>query len=124
MQTPDAPNIKVILENLFTPRTVDFKSIIEAHLFSDISLTELAQLNYMSMSSFKRKFKEIYQASPGQYINGQKLKKSKQLLTLSDQSIGDIAYSCGFKSMSHFSKKFKEACSVSPSKYRLDHLEK
>ena len=119
MQTRDAPNVLQILENLFSERTVDFKTIIESHLFSEISLTEYAQLTNMSLSSFKRKFKAIYQTSPLHYIQQRRLKKSKELLTISDQPIGEIAYDCGFKSISHFSKKFKENYGISPSVFRL-----
>jgi len=119
MQTKDAPNVLEILENLYSERTVDFKTIIEAHIFSEISLTEYAQLTNMSLSSFKRKFKSIYQTTPSNYIQQIRLEKSKEFLTISDQSIGDIAYECGYKTISHFSKKFKENYGISPSEFRL-----
>ncbi len=124
MQTKDAPNVQQILENLFSERTVSFREIIEAHLFSDLSTTELAQLTNMSLSSFKRKFQKIYQVTPRVYIFKRRLVKAKELLTLSDYSISDIAYDCGFRSISHFSKKFKEYTNLSPTEFRLNHSEK
>ncbi len=124
MQTKDAPRVLQILENLFSERTVDFKICIEAHIFSEISLAEYAQLTNMSLSSFKRKFKSIYQTTPSNYIQQKRLEKSKELLTVSDLSIGNIAYKCGFKAISHFSKKFKENYGISPSNYRLTRSEK
>ena len=119
MQTQNAPRVLQILENLFTKRTIDFKTTIESHLFSEISIHELAQLNHMSISSFKRKFKATYGHPPLQYILLRRLEKSKELLAISDRSIGDIAFSCGFKTIHHFSKKFKASYQVSPSQYRL-----
>lgn len=119
MQTHNAPNVLQILENLFSKRTIDFKTIIEAHLFTEISLSEYAQLCNMSLSSFKRKFKSIYQTTPLQYIQQKRLEKSRELLAISDLSISDVAYDCGFKSLSHFSKKFKEFYGISPSEFRL-----
>ncbi|WP_171656843.1 helix-turn-helix transcriptional regulator [Flagellimonas amphidinii] len=124
MQTQNAPKVLQILENLFTKRTVDFKSTIESHLFSEISINELAQLNHMSISSFKRKFKATYGHPPLQYILSRRLEKSKNLLAISDKSIGDIAFSCGFKTINHFSKKFKESYQISPSQYRLSLSDK
>ncbi|PWL40454.1 AraC family transcriptional regulator [Flagellimonas aquimarina] len=118
MQTQNAPNVLQILENLFEERTVDFKTTIESHLFSDITLIELAQLTNRSLSSFKRKFKATYHSPPLQYIHSRRLQKSKELLAISEQSIGDIAFDCGFKTINHFSKKFKESFGVSPSLYR------
>lgn len=119
MQTPEAPNILQILENLFSERTVDFKTIIEAHMFSDLSLLEFAQLCNMSLSSFKRTFKSVYQSSPVAYLQQRRLAKSKELLSISDQSIGEIAFDCCFKNASHFSKKFKQHYGMSPSEFRL-----
>ena len=68
MQTKDAPNIRQILRNLFSKRTAHFKTIIDAHTFSNLSLIELAQLTNMSISSFKRKFKEVYSQAPRAYF--------------------------------------------------------
>ena len=119
MQTHNAPNVLQILENLFSKRTIDFKTIIEAHLFTEISLSEYAQLCNMSLSSFKRRFKSVYQTTPLQYIQQKRLEKSRELLAVSDLSISDVAYDSGFKSLSHFSKRFKEAYGISPSEFRL-----
>lgn len=124
MQTQNAPNVLQILDNLFTKRTIDFKTTVESHLFSEISLTELAQLNSMSLSSFKRKFKAVYNTTPMQYISLCRLQKSKHLLAISEESIANIAHSCGFKTINHFSKKFKESVGVSPSIYRMNLLSK
>ncbi|WP_420400814.1 helix-turn-helix transcriptional regulator [Flagellimonas sp.] len=124
MQTQNAPHILQILENLFTERTVDFKATIAAHIFSEISVNELAQLTHMSLSTFKRKFKEIYQLPPQQYILGQRLAKAKDLLQVSNDSIQEIAFATGFKTIHHFSFKFKQHFGSSPSKYRLDFLGK
>ncbi len=124
MQTKDASNVKTILENLFSKRVIGFKKSIESHIFSDITVRELAQLNYMSLSSFKRMFKETYDTSPSQYISTKRLEKSKELLTISDLSISAIAYDCGFKTISHFSKKFKQEYGMSPTVFKLNLSDK
>lgn len=124
MQTDNADRILLILKNLFTERTVNFKQIIEVHIFSELSIDELAELTNLSLSSFKRKFKETYQTSPSNYIQSKRLEKAKELLAVSDLSITNIAYDCSFKSVSHFSKKFKETYGLSPSDIRLDQSDK
>lgn len=124
MQSKDASSVRHILENLFSKRTVTFKKIIESHIFSDITVGELAQLNNMSLSSFKRTFKKTYHTSPSQYINAKRLQKSKELVAISDLSINAIAYDCGFKTTSHFSKKFKQEYGVSPKVFRLNQSDK
>ena len=124
MQTQNAPHIIQILENLFTERTVDFKASISAHIFSEISINELAQLTNLSLSSFKRRFKEIYGIPPLQYIQRQRLEKAKDLLLVSDDSVQDVAFISGFKTINHFSKKFKEHFGVAPTQFRLNHADK
>ena len=124
MQTENAAGIQTILENLFTPRTVDFQTTIESHLFHEISILELAQLTNMSLSSFKRRFKALYGIAPLQYILGKRLEKAKELLLISDLSIGDVAYSSGFSSLHHFSKKFKETYGAAPSHFRMSFVDK
>ena len=124
MQTADAESIKQILDNLFSHRTVSFRNTIDAHIFTDVTTTELAQLTNMSLPSFKRKFKLEYQSSPKEYIYKRRIDKAKELLSISDNSISDIAYDCGFKTTSHFSKKFKEITQLSPSNFRTNLTDK
>ncbi len=124
MQTEEAPQVRAILENLFSPRTLDFTAIIEAHLFHPLTLAELAMLTNMSLSSFKRKFKTVYQDNPSSYIQQKRLEKARELLCFSDHSVGDIADQCGYKTISHFSKRFKDFYGQAPLDYRLNQIGK
>ena len=117
-QTEEAPAVRQILADLFSPNTYTFKEIIEAHSLSDISVSELAQLTNLSLSTFKREFKKIYNESPGNFLRSRKLGKARELLTLSNQGITQIAFDCGFKDVAHFSNSFKEKFGQSPSHYR------
>ncbi len=119
MHTSDSQNVLEIFYNLFSPVEFKLKEIVEAHLFSDISVAELAQLSYMSLSTFKREFKKVFQATPAQYIRQKKLERAKELITVSSQSLTDIALSCGFRDSSQFSRLFKEMYGITPSNYRL-----
>lgn len=92
---------------------------MDAHLYSSITLTELASLTHHSLSSFKREFKKIYADTPGNYIIRKRVEKVAELLQVSDETISNIAYDCGFKSVAHFSRVFKLQNGVSPSQYRL-----
>ncbi|WP_406683527.1 AraC family transcriptional regulator [Seonamhaeicola sp. MEBiC1930] len=123
-QTKNAPAIRSILSNLFNPKSYSFREIIKAHFYSNISLEELAILNNMSLSTFKREFKKIFNTSPASYLRDKKLEKSIKLLLSSELRTTDIAYECGFGSVSHFSKTFKQHYGVSPTIYKLTHLEK
>lgn len=116
--TQNAPVIKELLHNLFRPHAYSFKEIIEAHVYSDLNLEELAALSNNSVSSFKRKFKKLFQDSPARYIKNRKLKRAAELLILSQQNISEIAFDCGFNDLSNFSTSFREKFGCSPSEYR------
>ncbi len=111
-------NIKSILQDLFNPQESEFKSIIESHLYHDLSLEELAILSNLSLSSFKRRFTEVYADSPGKYIKRRRLNHAAELLKKTSQRIADIAFSCGFNDPAHFTKCFHLQYGCSPSVFR------
>ncbi|MCK6648109.1 MAG: AraC family transcriptional regulator [Bacteroidia bacterium] len=123
-KTNDAPNIHKVLSSLFSPTSYSLKQIIESHIYSDISTSDLAQLCHMSLSSFKREFKKTFNSSPAAFIRYKKLERSKELLMISDERIGDIAFQCGFNDIAHFSKLFHLEFKQSPSEYRLNRMNK
>ncbi|MEW2921449.1 AraC family transcriptional regulator [Muricauda sp. ANG21] len=123
-QTKNASAIRSILSNLFSPSLHSFREIVKSHYYENISLEELAILNNQSLSTFKREFKKIYNASPATYLRDKKLEKSKELLISTDLRTTDIAYECGFSNVSHFSKTFKNKHGVSPTLFKLTHLNK
>jgi len=118
-QTQNAEAIQLILSQLFSPSTYTFKQIIEAHLFSQSSIEELASQNNLSVSSFKREFAKLYNDTPANYIKTKKLEKAAELLLVSNQRITEIAYDCGFNDLANFTKSFSDKYSNTPTNYRL-----
>ncbi|WP_430402271.1 helix-turn-helix domain-containing protein [Fluviicola sp.] len=124
LQTQNVEAIQVILSQLFSQTTYTFKQIIEAHLFSQLSIEELAEQNNLSVSSFKREFAKLYNDTPANYIKTKKLEKAAELLSVSDERITDIAFNCGFNNVSNFTRSFNEKYNISPTKYRLSKNDK
>lgn len=118
LQTNNAENIISLFSYLFTPRQANFKEVIKAHLFSTISIPELAVLSGRSLSAFKRDFENYFKDTPANYIKDQKLLKANQLLLSTEFSISEICYEVGFTDTSHFSKLFKVKYNLTPSEYR------
>nr|WP_246164386.1 AraC family transcriptional regulator [Xanthovirga aplysinae] len=107
------------MRSLFSERTFSFKEVIDANICHPRSIEELAQLTNHSLSSFKREFKKIYNATPAVYILDKRAEKVAELLKLSDESISSIGYHCGFTSPSHLSRVFKNKYGVTPKEFRL-----
>ncbi|OCX52048.1 AraC family transcriptional regulator [Mucilaginibacter sp. PPCGB 2223] len=123
-QTQQVETIQVILSQLFSPAKFSFKQIIEANLFAQINIEELAQKTNLSVSSFKREFAKLYNDTPANYIKNKKLEKAAELLLASDNRIADIAYNCGFNDLANFTKSFHDKYHLSPTHYRLNQIAK
>ena len=107
-KTQNRQKLKSIFIDVFSPEIKSFKAIIEAQLFSGLTLSDLAYLTNKSLSTFKRDFKKYYHTTPSHYIKNRKLEKAAQLLHNSNLRITDIAFDCGFKTLAHFTKSFHQ----------------
>jgi AraC family transcriptional regulator, exoenzyme S synthesis regulatory protein ExsA len=116
--TENVEQIQRIFQNLFNPTEVAFKDIVEANIYEDLALPELACLTNNSLANFKKKFKNIYHQSPALYIKNKKLAKAEALIKNTSIRISDVCFSCGFNNFSHFTKAFTKQFGSSPSKYR------
>ncbi len=110
------------LADLFATNEHSFKHVIENHIFHDLSLDELAFLTNTSLSTFKRKFKELFNDSPAHYIKRRRLEKAKDLLLRTNLSITDICYEVSFTEVSHFSRSFRQLFGRTPSVFRKKAL--
>ncbi len=124
VNTEHAPSVHQILASLFTPKTNSFRKIVESHVFSPVTLSELASLTHLSLSSFKREFKKIYDTNPSDYIKTKRMRRAAELLAVTDQSVTEIAHDCGFNDSAYFSTVFKDHFRVSPSRYRMNQKNK
>lgn len=118
VQTKNATSVRQLFYDLFSPRTHSIKNTVSAHLYTQISVSDLAELCHMSLSTFKREFKNIYATSPLHYINSQRIKKAKDLLTSSPKSIAEIAFQVGYNDPHYFTRLFKKQEGISPSAFR------
>lgn len=117
-KTQDAPSELDFLAALFKHNHTDFKQTILNNVYSSLSLEEFAALCNLSLSSFKRRFKEVFRESPKKYLLQVRLTKAANQLTTTQERIAAIAYDCGFESLGTFNRNFKQHFSLSPSAYR------
>ena len=119
VNTDNSDNIKTILQSLFSPQVHSFKQVIHSHIFDDaLTIEDLAFLTNHSLSSFKRRFKEVFEDSPAHYIRTKRLEKASELLKTSDLNITEIAYDCGFNEVGYLGRAFKTHFGMTPSEYR------
>jgi AraC family transcriptional regulator len=112
------PYLSVYEGGLPQRQLVQVLDYIHDHLEQDIKLADLAELLGMSQFHFSHLFKQAVGIAPYQYLLQQRIERAKQLLKQTDQSIIEIALSCGFNSHSHLSKQFRQVTGLTPTAYR------
>lgn len=118
LQTEVAETILELYSHLFTPQKASISEVIESHLYSNISLDQMAFLAGRSLSTFKREFKKYFDDTPANYIRNRRMKKAADLLIHSSLNISEISFQTGYEDSSYFSRLFFQKFSVLPSDYR------
>jgi AraC-like DNA-binding protein len=87
----------------------------------NMTVETLASKANMSSSHFHKQFKNTLGISPIDYVNTERIKFSKKLITEDKKrSITDVAFLSGFNNVSYFNRQFKKQVLVAPSKFRKD----
>lgn len=104
--------------SLINERELSFKMIIEKNLYTSLNIDEVAFLCNMSLSTFKRKFLQLYQESLGKWFQLKRLNKAKKLLLNNEATPSEIYMDFGYDSLSNFSTAFKNEFGYSPKNTR------
>ena len=83
-----------------------------------ISIDEISSVSGFSASHFMRFFKSAMGTSFTSYLSSYRLSMAARLLMLTNDSILDIALSCGYENLSYFNRSFKKRYKKTPSEYR------
>lgn len=118
IQTRNAPSVLNLFSDLFTPRNLSVVDVVNNHLFSGLSVNDLANLANLSVSTFSRTFQNIYNDTPANYIKKQRLERAKELLSVSSLTISEIAFQTCFNDTAHFSRSFKDEYKINPTAFR------
>ncbi|MEO1350513.1 MAG: AraC family transcriptional regulator [Cyanobacteria bacterium J06635_15] len=110
--------LKTYTDGLSQNRLTQLMDYIYAHLDSDLSLNQLAQLVDMSPHYFSQLFKQSTGLSPHQYIIQCRINRAKALLRNTQKSIAEIAYQVGFANQSHLNRHFKRTVGATPRQFR------
>ena len=108
-QTQSAQNYSLIIQQ------------IEEHLFEPLSLSKLAGLCNMSVSSIKKTFSKYGGQGVMKYINQRKISEAALLLQ-KGKSVTEVSDILAFSTQSYFSTAFKNSTGFKPSDYMRTHI--
>lgn len=91
---------------------------IEEHLTEAIYVEELARHVGLGKSAFSRWFKLVTGSTVPQHVNMLRIDRATSLLEVTDKTVNEIAFECGFVSPAHFQREFKRRHHCAPLVYR------
>ena len=97
---------------------------LHEHYAEKISLQALADTFFISKATLIYNFKKYMNCSLIDFLLNVRLTKAKELLMNSNQSVEEIAESCGFSSANYFGLIFKKKEGLSPMQYRKNERDK
>ncbi len=99
------------------------REYVENNYTFDISMQEVAEDMGYSDAYFSKLFKQYFNQNFTAYLTEYKIKKAKELLTDTNNSIKDISRMVGYEDSNYFAKIFKRIVGEIPSKFRENLIE-
>lgn len=91
---------------------------IETRFAENITLEELARKSHLSKRHFQRIFRDCMGRSPIDHLMHVRVQKATELLRVSERSITEIAFDCGFQDSNYFTRCFRKVMNQTPREYR------
>jgi AraC-like DNA-binding protein len=91
---------------------------MRAHFPHEITNQSLASVSNMSLRAFERRFRAAFHLTPQKFLRKLRLRIASRALIHTDESLSDIALTCGFADQSHFSREFRRQFGRTPREYR------
>jgi AraC-like DNA-binding protein len=110
--------LKTYFSGLQAVAKPSIREIMETNFFTNLSLEEFAKLCARSLSAFKQEFKNIYQTTPGKWLQEKRLEYARYLLETTDNTIEEICMETGFENRSHFIRVFKNKYGLPPGRMK------
>ena len=95
-------------------RDIDLGLFMEEYFTQNWDLATFAKHSGRSLSAFKAEFSSLFHVSPMKWILQKRVERGRFLIEKGGLSIGEAAFSAGFKSQSHFTRLFKMHYKHSP----------
>ena len=110
--------IHSMLKPVVADDSYHLRQVVAKNYLNNLSMEELAFLCHMSVSSFKRKFKSLYQETPARWIKEKQLQYAERLLKQGKYKIHQVSKKSGFHNPATFRKQFLRKYGILPNEYR------
>jgi len=91
---------------------------IDTNLDRPLQLRELAAAARLSPFHFARAFKAATCRTPRRFVLEARLAQAARLLRVTERSVAEVAFACGFSSQSRLTTAFRLATGSTPARFR------
>lgn len=103
------------------PRVRTVIGFMKANLDRRLTVAELADVAHLAPARLRQIFRIETGRSPVQYLMDVRMRRAKEVLESSLDSVKEIAAQVGIDDVSHFVRKFEQAWGLTPARYRARH---
>ncbi|MES2656566.1 MAG: AraC family transcriptional regulator [Bacteroidota bacterium] len=96
----------------------EIRKAVETNIVNNMSIEELAFLCNTSLSTFKRRFTQIYGTSPKKWMLQKRIDLAKDLLHNEHIKPSDVFHQIGYENHSSFSESFKQNVGLTPKEFQ------
>jgi len=115
-QLPEKAEDRLHAQSAYAKVTMRY---LNDHYMHKIKIADVADYVGVDRSHLSKCFHTEYNMSPQEYLVTLRIRKAKELLRDTNQSVGSIAVQCGYQDALAFSKMFRKHVGISPSEYRM-----
>jgi AraC-like DNA-binding protein len=101
-----------------SPKIEDALQYIKHHCFKDITLKQVAEHSFLSVSHLQRLLKQATGSSFTSYVQHLRVKTCCELLKTTSMTVQQIANTVGYHDMKHFHELFRHKTGMTPQEYR------
>lgn len=110
-----------VTDEMLPNHVVKALAYIDAHYTEHLTLDDISASLNVSKFSLSHDFKKHVGKSIMDFTSDKRMTRAKELLSTTDDSIGEIGYHMGFSSDAHFISAFKKRVGITPLQYRKQH---
>ncbi|OYW25901.1 MAG: AraC family transcriptional regulator, partial [Methyloversatilis sp. 12-65-5] len=92
--------------------------LIESRLHEALTLEDMAEAAGLGVCTFSRRFRETQGRAPHAFVIDQRVKRARELLTIGDLAVKEVAASCGFSDQAHMTRVLRARLGLTPAKLR------
>lgn len=100
------------------PEILNTLEYVNTHFSEALSVRELADQAFLSVSAFYRSFRALSGMSFQQYLSQLRIRQACLLLRQTNEPIANICTKCGYKDYSAFVRAFEKQLHMQPNRYR------